>query len=121
MSQSNPDPPPAAAEEPGTPGGSRSGPAPLPQGKPLPNFHPKPKSLGDVTDRLVANRHRDWHGPGWWKRYGPWIAVGQLGVLIAAGVYLLVTAGVTYQFLLVLAGMAAWAFVRWLIVFSDPG
>lgn len=119
MSQTNPDSPPANEEGAGPPGLPKSGTTPLPQNKPLPEFRAKPKSLGDVTDRLVTNRHGDGRGPGWWKRYGPWIAVGQLTALVAVGVYLLVTAGAVYQFLLVLAVSAALAFVRWLI-FSYP-
>ena len=75
--------------------------------------------MSDVTDRLVANRHRDWHGPGWWARYGPWIAVGQLVVLGAVGGYLLVSTGVAYQILLLVPGLVVWGFIRWLIAASD--
>ncbi len=118
MSQTDPDSPPPTAEGTGPPCVPKPDTPPQPRDKPLPDFRPKPKSLGDVTNRLVTNRHRDSRGPGWWKRYGPWLAGGQLTVLAVVGVYRLVTAGVAFQVLLVLALLAAGIFVRWLI-FSD--
>jgi hypothetical protein len=70
MSQNNADFPPGAEEAAPRPPGSVTARPVLPGCKPLTDFHAKPKSLGAVTDRLIANRHRDGGGFGWWKRYG---------------------------------------------------